>query len=374
MNRETTSSAVDKTGRVSDATPVRAQRVLSAGLRGLLILGWVGGLALWGWPSGWAQDSATVSIANVSVPEGQAINVKMSIGGITGVGLSDFQGRLNYDSEVARVTRIEGLNGYTVFASKLDTPGEARFVVAKTNDPFLQSGDVLQFTFAATGRVNDSTNLNLSLTTFNDRNGAAIPHDINNGRLTVIAQQPLRASFTVDPADPFVDEPVQFRDTTAPPQGGSIQSRSWDFGDGTTSNERNPTHAYTDTGTFTVTLTVVDSFGQSDSESRQVEVSTAVTEGDVETHTFPQPARTRVTFVYHLPRGAESAALTVFSAKGWRVLEAELNANESERAWNLTDGDGEPVPNGVYGYVIVARDADGALVGRSPTGKLVVQR
>ncbi len=374
MNRETTASAANQPGRRSGTAFGDANRVWWAGLRGLLILGWVCVLALWGWPSGWAQDTATVSIANVSVPEGQAINVKMSIGGISGAGLSDFQGRLNYDSEVARVTRIEGLNGYTVFASKLDTPGEARFVVAKTNDPFLQSGDVLQFTFAATGQVNDSTNLNLTLTTFNDKNGVSIPRTINSGRLTVIAQQPLRASFTVEPSDPFVDEPVQFRDTTASPQGGSIESRSWDFGDGTTSNERNPAHTYTETGTFTVTLTVVDSFGQSDSQSRELEVSTAVTSGSVETHTYPQPARTRVTFVYHLPRGAEAATLSVFSAKGRRVLEANLNVNASELAWNLTDENGDPVPNGAYGYVIVARGENGAVVGRSPTGKLVVQR
>ncbi|MFW6056930.1 MAG: PKD domain-containing protein, partial [Chloroflexota bacterium] len=38
----------------------------------------------------------------------------------------------------------------------------------------------------------------------------------------------------------------------------------WDFGDGSTSTEQNPTHVYKHEGVFTVTLTVYDSCGYSD--------------------------------------------------------------------------------------------------------------
>jgi parallel beta-helix repeat protein len=38
---------------------------------------------------------------------------------------------------------------------------------------------------------------------------------------------------------------------------GGVESRQWDFGDGSTSSERNPTHQYTATGIYTVTLKVV---------------------------------------------------------------------------------------------------------------------
>ena len=37
---------------------------------------------------------------------------------------------------------------------------------------------------------------------------------------------------------------------------GGITSWTWDFGDGTTSNERNPSHTYQETGSYTVSLTV----------------------------------------------------------------------------------------------------------------------
>lgn len=44
-------------------------------------------------------------------------------------------------------------------------------------------------------------------------------------------------------------------------QDGTINSWSWDFGDGNTSNVQNPTHSYTSDGTHTVSLTITTSDG-----------------------------------------------------------------------------------------------------------------
>lgn len=46
--------------------------------------------------------------------------------------------------------------------------------------------------------------------------------------------------------------------------GGSIDSRIWDFGDGSTSIAQNPTHTYTVPGTYTVCLTVTSNEGCTD--------------------------------------------------------------------------------------------------------------
>jgi len=45
---------------------------------------------------------------------------------------------------------------------------------------------------------------------------------------------------------------VEFKDLSI----GTVSSYVWDFGDGATSNEENPTHVYTDPGMYTVSLTI----------------------------------------------------------------------------------------------------------------------
>ncbi|MCB0307660.1 MAG: PKD domain-containing protein, partial [Calditrichaeota bacterium] len=57
-----------------------------------------------------------------------------------------------------------------------------------------------------------------------------------------------------------------------------IASWQWDFGDGGTSNEENPTHVYTNPGTYTVKLTVSDgTLSDSIEKSNLITVTEVVT-------------------------------------------------------------------------------------------------
>ncbi|PNY80759.1 M14 family zinc carboxypeptidase [Deinococcus koreensis] len=66
-----------------------------------------------------------------------------------------------------------------------------------------------------------------------------------------------------------------FTDTSTD-SDGTIASRSWNFGDGTTSTATNPSKTYAASGTYTVSLTVTDNGGLSTTTSQSVTVSSAV--------------------------------------------------------------------------------------------------
>jgi hypothetical protein len=57
-----------------------------------------------------------------------------------------------------------------------------------------------------------------------------------------------------------------------------IASWAWDFGDGNTSSEQNPIHAYAAPGTYQVILTVTDAGGLTDSKVMDVSVADTAVE------------------------------------------------------------------------------------------------
>jgi len=75
--------------------------------------------------------------------------------------------------------------------------------------------------------------------------------------LTVVAPGPPVANFTTTPTVGTVGQSVQFTDTSS----GSPTSRSWEFGDGTTSTAQNPTKTYSAAGTYNVSLTAANGQG-----------------------------------------------------------------------------------------------------------------
>ena len=78
---------------------------------------------------------------------------------------------------------------------------------------------------------------------------------------TVADTEP-NAGFSATPTSGLEPLTVTFTDASSSYDG--ITSREWNFGDGETSTELNPTHVYAEAGTYTVSLTVHESDGDSD--------------------------------------------------------------------------------------------------------------
>jgi PKD repeat protein len=213
-----------------------------------------------------ADPTAIVTIADRSAAPGRTTMVKLSVTGVPEPGLSDLQGSLSYDPKVLHVERVVGLNDYQVFAYNADNDlGRVRFVVAKVSGRFLREGNIIQFQVKAVGQVGDSSLLELELEAFNDPDGNPIAHRIEDGGFIIKAQQ---AIFTFLPAEPRVNETVQFIDQSV----GNIVRWLWDFGDGEGSTEQNPSHKYTASGTYTVQLLVEDRTGATDITSEEITV------------------------------------------------------------------------------------------------------
>lgn len=75
------------------------------------------------------------------------------------------------------------------------------------------------------------------------------------------------ASFSTDTDEPIVGQPVAFNNNSH-----NGESFEWDFGDGYMSNDSNPVHTFSSTGSFEVTLTVTSKRGGSDMASLTLNV------------------------------------------------------------------------------------------------------
>lgn len=118
------------------------------------------------------------------------------------------------------------------------------------------------------------------------------------------------ASFEISNASPGIDESVSFSNKSK-----NAENYEWDFGDGNTSTGENPSHAYSNTGSFIVRLTA---FGTSDknSTSKTIHIMAAPPSADFtvdktsagigETITFSNQSENAITYEWDFGDGNTS--------------------------------------------------------------------
>ena len=134
---------------------------------------------------------------------------------------------------------------------------------------------------------------------------------------------------------------------------GIIVEHSWDFGDGHTSNKANPSHAYSEPGTYTVTLTVRDNEGATGTATALCTIIAAPTPA-------PQSPMAEVNGPYS---GEEDESIS-FSSKGSHDPDGYL----VEYRWEFGDGQISTIANpshtysepGTYSVTLKVTDNQGA--------------
>jgi hypothetical protein len=99
------------------------------------------------------------------------------------------------------------------------------------------------------------------------------------------------ADFVAEPRTGMAPLQVQFTDQST--SEFDIVSWAWDFGDDTTSAAQNPAHTYIEVGTYTVSLTVTDELGLSDTETKRTYI---IVRQELPTGGVSEPANLKATY------------------------------------------------------------------------------
>ena len=110
---------------------------------------------------------------------------------------------------------------------------------------------------------------------------------------------------------------------------GAGLSYAWDFGDGNTSTQQNPIHLYNQVGTYTVTLTVTDTCGNTNSTSKTINAAqTGLDALNAGFNVYPNPTHSNI--FLELPSFIDKASIEVTDLTGrtLRVQAYEKNGQE----------------------------------------------
>lgn len=102
------------------------------------------------------------------------------------------------------------------------------------------------------GEVDNSSTYTKEDYTTDEEVTVIIDIDKDNNDISVIS-----ADFVADIVNGIKPQDIQFTSSSI----GDIAIYQWSFGDGTTSTEENPSHTYTESGTYTVSLQVINEAG-----------------------------------------------------------------------------------------------------------------
>lgn len=214
-----------------------------------------------------------------------------------------------------------------------------------TNTSFISSGTINSYSYDFNG-IGSSTQTNPSFVfpssgIYNVSLTAVSNFGCTNTTIQQIDVHAIpTASFTASPNPALVEQDIVFTDVTP----GNVVSWQWNFGDGEGDNTEITNHSYDAGGVYTVTLTIVDDIGCTDTISKVISIallpvlpSGFTPNGDGENDVF-------------IIRGGPFKDVNFKVYNNWGQLIFE--STDSSVGWDGTYK-GEPVPLGVYTWTFV---------------------
>lgn len=159
------------------------------------------------------------------------------------------------DGNIVPNTEVNVTNINTNVTETTTSDGDGLYTVSIEAD----DGDILQGNFTydnKTGYANRQADLNLTTNWLN---------------ISIGSDKPPHCRFTYSPKEPQTSSVISFNDQSYDPDGQVVYWK-WDFGDNSISIEQNPSHRYSENGTYKVRLMVKDNDGYWDSCYKYIDV------------------------------------------------------------------------------------------------------
>lgn len=231
-----------------------------------------GEIVAWAWDFG---DGATA--------EGQSPSHKYARPGTYTVKLTvtDDQGLTDETSQEIRVRGVSPSAAFSISPERAYACEAITFDASASYDP---DGEIVSYewdfdgngefeecvtTAKVTHAYTDNGTYTVTLRVTDDEGGTATAQ----GQVQILNRAP-KADLSFLPEKPTDADTIQFTDDSSDPDG-QVVKWSWDFGDGSSSTEQNPTHHYQVDGEYELKLTVWDDDGDNGTISKKIKVLNA---------------------------------------------------------------------------------------------------